>query len=149
MGDDLLLNRAESRVRYEVILPATAQAAPLARSALDEAILPHGLHARIDDARLVITELVTNAVRHGELRSGDDVIRLVIETDDDALYVEVKQPTPAIGVRPIEPRLDDPTSVGGFGLRLVDVTADQWGVEPGPPGHVWFQIRTDGSVSAK
>jgi hypothetical protein len=30
---------------------------------------------------------------------------------------------------------------GGFGLRLVRASADDWGFEAGPPGRVWFEFR--------
>ena len=43
------------------------------------------------DVRLLVSELVTNAVRHANLDDGD-VIGLVVELADDALRVEVHDP---------------------------------------------------------
>ena len=128
-------------MRRELILPADESAPRLARSALNDAIPLPVLNERADDARLAITEIAANAVRHGQLRPGQDTVRLVIDADDDHVRIEVGQSTAALGVRVIEPRLEDAIRVGGFGLRLVEQLADEWGVETGPPGHVWFEFR--------
>ena len=79
---------------------------------------------------------------HGQLRPGHDTIRLVIDADDDHLRIEMEQSTAAVDVRVVESRLEDAVRVGGFGLRLLDQIADDWGVEIGPPGHVWFEFRS-------
>ena len=131
-------------MRREVILPANEMAAPLARASLSGAIPPPDLLERGDDAQLAVTELAANAIRHGGLPH-DETLRLVIEADDDRVRVEVEQATPAVDVHVVTPRLDDPADVGGFGLRLVEHTADSWGHEPGPPGRVWFEFRRAGS----
>jgi len=131
-------------MRHEVILPANETAAPLARSSLSAAIPPPILLERVDDAQLAVTELAANAIRHGGLRV-DDTLRLVIEADDDRVRVEVEQATAANDVHVVSPRLDDPDDIGGFGLRLVERTADSWGHEPGPPGRVWFEFRRAGT----
>jgi anti-sigma regulatory factor (Ser/Thr protein kinase) len=131
-------------VRREVILPPDESAAPLARSSLSAAIPPPDLLERGDDAQLAVTELAANAIRHGDLHAGD-IVRLVIEADDDGVHVEVQQPTSARDVHVVAPRLDDPVHVGGFGLRLVEHTADSWGHDDGPPGRVWFEFRRPGT----
>jgi anti-sigma regulatory factor (Ser/Thr protein kinase) len=128
-------------MRQELILPGDESAPMRARSALDDAIPPPVLNGRVADARLAITELVTNAVRHGRQRPHQDTLRLVIETDEDYVRVEVEQSTPAIGLRVIEPPTEESPPVGGYGLRLVEQTADEWGFELGPPGQVWFEFR--------
>jgi len=107
---------------------------------LDDAIPPPALNGRSDDPRLAVTELVTNAVRHARLESAADVIHLRIEADDDHVRVEVEQPTPASDVHMVEGPGNDGRS-GGFGLQLVEASADTWGFEPGPPGRVWFEFR--------
>ncbi len=123
------------------LLPVNDRAARLARSVLAEAIPPPQLDGRSDDPRLALAELVTNAIKHGRLRPDADTVRLVIEADEDAVRVEVEQPTMANEVRVVEPRLDVPERIGGFGLRLVEEVADAWGYEAGPPGRVWCEFR--------
>jgi anti-sigma regulatory factor (Ser/Thr protein kinase) len=128
-------------MRHEIILPADETAPGMARSRLDQLIPPSTLNGRSDDARVAITELAANAVLHGHLRPDQDVVRLIIDVDDDHVRVEIEQPTEALRVRIVDPRLGDPDRVGGFGLRLVQELADDWGHDPGPPGIVWFELR--------
>jgi anti-sigma regulatory factor (Ser/Thr protein kinase) len=107
-------------------------------------IPPPDLLERGSDAELAVTELAANAIRHGGLPAGGTV-RLVVEADDDRVRVEVEQSTSAQDVHVVPPRLDDLRHVGGFGLRLVEHTADSWGHEDGPPGRVWFEFRRAGA----
>jgi anti-sigma regulatory factor (Ser/Thr protein kinase) len=128
-------------VRREVTLPATAAAPRLARAALGEATPPPDLGERLDDASLALTEVVTNAVVHGSLDAERDTITLVIDVDDSRLRAAVEQPT-VVAIHPdgLDRRIDAMPS-SGFGLRIVASTADDWGIEPGPPGHVWLEFR--------
>jgi anti-sigma regulatory factor (Ser/Thr protein kinase) len=97
------------------------------------------LRSRIDDAKTVISEVVTNAVKYGTgTGNGHDDIRVVIDSSDERVLVRVEQPLPADSVRPDGPR--PIAQFGGFGLLIVETLADAWGVESGPPGCVWFQI---------
>ena len=125
-------------IRREVILPATPEAPLLARAALNDALPARALGPRRDHARLVLSELVTNAVKHGNER-GRDVIRIVIEAEGESLRVEVEQPAATPDLQPAEAPLE-PQDLGGLGLYIVDELADDWGTEPGPPGHVWFEF---------
>ena len=115
-------------------------AGQLARAALDDAIPPPTLNGRSDDPRLAVTELVSNAVRHAGLETREALIHFRIEADDDHVRVEVEQPTSASGVHIVE-RPGTDLRPGGFGLGLVEASADDWGFEPGPPGRVWFEFR--------
>jgi anti-sigma regulatory factor (Ser/Thr protein kinase) len=87
---------------------------------------------------LVLSELVTNAVKYGT-GQGQDVLRIVIEAEGESLRVEIEQPRPATDLKAGEPRLDA-QDFGGLGLYIVDELADDWGTEPGPPGRVWFEF---------
>ena len=126
-------------MRTEINLPADGSAPMRARLALDDAIAPADLAERFVDARLAVTEIVVNALEHGRLDERD-TIRLIVETDDDRVRVEVEQPTPAKHVDRIRPPPHDGRP-GGFGLRLVEATVDAWGSDEGPPGVVWFELR--------
>jgi anti-sigma regulatory factor (Ser/Thr protein kinase) len=103
-----------------------------ARAAL--ARFDHGLApAREQDAELLLSELVTNAVRHG----GDGDLTLHLGRMDHRFRAEVVDQ--GDGFVP-EPRdRDDLRTPGGWGLPLVDSLADRWGTHRGST-HVWFEI---------
>jgi two-component sensor histidine kinase len=87
-----------------------------------------------------MTELIANALRHGGLDTSD-MIGLTIDVNDAHVRVDVEQPTRASGVRIVEELERGPS--GGFGLVIVDNLSTRWGVETGPPGHVWFEVKHD------
>jgi anti-sigma regulatory factor (Ser/Thr protein kinase) len=122
-------------VRVEHELPVTPEAAAEARHALGDMadVLPGG---RARDVRLLVSELVTNAVRHANLASGD-VILLVIELADSTLRVEVHDP--GGGFIPSAPS-PDPARPSGWGLYLVAELADRWGVDSDDQTLVWFEL---------
>ena len=129
---------SSERIAHEIKIAADRDAAAVARArlrGLDHPIL----QARIDDAAVALSEVVTNAIRHGGLHHGADELRLIVAAAVDRLRVIVEQPTAAAGVGIVEPRLD-PANPGGFGLRMVDQLTDLWGHDPGPPGQVWFEL---------
>jgi anti-sigma regulatory factor (Ser/Thr protein kinase) len=124
-------------MRREVRLPSTPVAPGVARAALDDVIPPPELAARSEHARLVVSEIVTNAVRYGSHPERDDIV-VLIEADELSLRVQVDQALAAAGIRAMRP---DPQRIGGFGLYLTEALADSWGYEPGPPGSVWFEFK--------
>jgi len=126
---------SEGPLRSETVVPADPRAAALARSVLDNE-MSSALLPRIADSKVVLSEVVANAVQHGTV-NGRGNIRLVVDLDSERLHVRVEQELSAVSVRPSYSPLPHP---GGFGLRIVEALADDWGAEPGPPGCVWFQI---------
>ena len=122
-------------MRLERVLPVSPAAAAEARHALDGLgeELPDG---RMRDVQLLVSELVTNAVRHANLGDGD-VIGLVVELADDALRVEVHDP--GGGFVPSTPS-PDPARPSGWGLYLVAELADRWGVDSEEATLVWFEL---------
>ena len=143
-GDDALLPRPThaqgSDNRIEVAFAAGPDAAAGARNtllalgpALDETLL--------GDIRLLVSELVTNSVRHsGAGRQA--VVDMRVEVDDDIVRVEVSDP--GNGFEP-KPRDLDRSRPGGWGLYLVDQLADRWGVEREDRTRVWFEIDAAGA----
>jgi anti-sigma regulatory factor (Ser/Thr protein kinase) len=89
----------------------------------------------LEDLRLLVTELITNALRHGGLGPGDKVL-LRARIEDDAVRVEVHDPGNDGLVRPRTPG----TRGGGYGLFLVDQLSRQWGVERDGGTLVWFEL---------
>jgi anti-sigma regulatory factor (Ser/Thr protein kinase) len=122
-------------MRYEVELARDPDSAAEARRALGE-VSDHLSPRRLEDARLLVSELVTNAIRHAGL-DVDDVIRLVVVTLDRALRIEVCDPGPGFEVSEPEP---DPARPSGWGLYLVRELSDRWGVEHREQTRVWFEL---------
>lgn len=116
--------------------PADESAPALARSAASSLIgqLPRHL---IDDILLLISELVTNSVRHAGL-NGTQRIELAVDLDARTIRVEVRDP--GSGFEP-HPRRPSPDRGSGWGLHLVELLADRWGVNGGDAGTVtWFEL---------
>ena len=82
-----------------------------------------------DDAVLVLSELVTNAMVHAA-----DGCTIEVRHRDDMLRLEVRDRSPQAPVM----RLVGPSDIGGRGLRVVDAVAEAWGWEPTADGkRVW------------
>ena len=90
-------------------------------------------HDRLEDATLLVSELVTNAVKYGP---EDEAIELTIAADDQHVRFTVHDR--GRGPLPEMRDADDPTP-GGHGLRLVDALADRWGTARGST-RVWFEL---------
>jgi anti-sigma regulatory factor (Ser/Thr protein kinase) len=112
--------------------PTAAAAARHALVALEERVDPGVL----EDIRLLVSELVTNAVRHAQTPNGGEVA-LEVAIDPPRLRVEVADPGTGFDPRP---RDDEMTRPGGWGLFLVDRVADRWGVVRDRMNCVWFEI---------
>ena len=89
---------------------------------------------------LLVSELVTNSVRHSGLRE-DERILLRARSDDACTYVEICDQGRSGRVPDRrEPSLDA-LEPGGLGLMLVDEMADRWGVRRHDDETcVWFEL---------
>lgn len=95
----------------------------------------------LGDLRLLVSELVTNSVRHAGL-GADDAIALEISVSPRRVRVEVTDVGPGFDRHVPEPKAD---RTGGYGLFLVDRLADRWGVVNGELTRVWFEIDHGGA----
>jgi anti-sigma regulatory factor (Ser/Thr protein kinase) len=86
--------------------------------------------------RLLVSELVTNAVRHG---GHGEPVELRAHWNSE-VHVEVIDHGDGFTPHPRAGQLDDP---GGFGLFLVGRLADRWGVETNDATRVWFVLHRD------
>lgn len=93
---------------------------------------------KLDHLRLLVSELVTNAVRHAGLEA-HELIDLRVAVQDRSIRVEVRDSGPGFEKAPSEPL---PEQVSGRGLYLVELLSDRWGVEQGNPVCVWFELST-------
>ena len=112
--------------------PYAVTAARLALAEIDE--LVDESHAF--DVRLLVSELVTNSVQHAKV-GPDESIQLDVSIDSELIRVQIADHGPGF---------EPPTDAGGadrdrgWGLFFVSQLAHRWGVEPGDPGFVWFEI---------
>jgi anti-sigma regulatory factor (Ser/Thr protein kinase) len=118
-------------------LPARPEAVSAARKALaslngDLHLVSHG---RLRDAQLLVSELVTNGMRH----SRHDEVSLTVRADSAVLRVEVANTgTPFEQDALRTPSYD---RAGGWGLRIVELLAHRWGIDSrGEEVQVWFEI---------
>jgi anti-sigma regulatory factor (Ser/Thr protein kinase) len=134
----------ETRV---IVQPSTEPVAAVARTraAVADFLDELDLDECSPDVLLVVSELVTNVVKHAggppclAVRHRRRPHRLTIEvTDSDGDHVP--QVVIATGDEP-----SAPGDVGGWGLRLVDRVASRWGVRPGPSctKAVWAEFDID------
>lgn len=91
-----------------------------------------GCDSLADDAQLLVSELVSNAVLH----AGTE-ITLVLDLDGERLRIEVSDRD---GVLPRH-RAPEPEATTGRGLLIVDRLSDRWGSTPRPDGKiVWAEL---------
>ncbi|MBA5221236.1 ATP-binding protein [Streptomyces griseoaurantiacus] len=108
--------------------PADAASVPRARRAVIDS-LPHALRPHLgEDLRLLTSELVTNAIRHGTCPKSENLIELVLWPADGHYWLAVSDP----GTGKPTVTHPDPTSETGRGLLLVDHLAATWTVRPRP-----------------
>ncbi len=122
-------------VALNLRLPAQCDAPASARRAL------RGLGRYVDDdalsrTELLVSELVTNSVRHGGL-DADDPICVVITVGDRMLRAEVADPGAGFDPGAATPR---PDQTGGYGLFLLEQLAQRWGVSRDGGTRVWFEL---------
>lgn len=90
-----------------------------------------------EEATLLLSEVVTNAVRHADLDERD-AIRVHVRLHPGVVRIDVSDP--GVGFDPGRDRIDEPEA--GWGLRLLDRLATRWGVERGVRTTVWFEVAT-------
>lgn len=119
-----------------VALPAVPESIPRSREVLD------GLRGELDesvldDLRLIVSELVTNSIRHAGMRTGDP-IDLEVSVDESTIRLELRDRG-----RGFEPPVT-PTNLfqeSGWGLFLISQLTDRWGVSTeGGLTTVWIEI---------
>jgi anti-sigma regulatory factor (Ser/Thr protein kinase) len=118
----------------ELTLPAEPESVAEARAKVCDAIEPYLADGASDTLRLLVSEVVTNAVKHGgkahplELHAHwNSEVRIEVTDHGNGF-------TPA-------PRTGAPDEPGGFGLFLVGRLADRWGVDTNDATRVWFVLR--------
>ncbi|HWE08179.1 MAG TPA: ATP-binding protein [Solirubrobacteraceae bacterium] len=119
----------------ELALTRASSAPAAARDWLTSSFEGRLERPELDQAKLLVSELVSNSVRHG---LGDITVRA--ELDEERLLVEVMDEGSGVE-REIRKR--DFDAVGGWGLTIVDAVASRWGIHEGTT-HVWFEVERPG-----
>ena len=115
-----------------------------ARTAVLNCGLPPSTNTQ--DLALMVSEVVTNAVRHGTGPGGELMLR--VEMLRNTVHVELEEigisgwppGLPGSPRRPAEAAAKKPP-IGGWGLQLVQDLSDRWGVHEKPNRSVWFDLK--------
>ena len=90
----------------------------------------------METLRLLVTELVTNSVRH----TAADSVTLRVAVGKAAVLTEVADTGPGFDPEKCVQHAGDHNT--GWGLFLVERLASSWGVKhDGPSKRVWFELR--------
>ncbi|MET0907851.1 MAG: GAF domain-containing protein [Ilumatobacteraceae bacterium] len=120
--------------RLHVELPCSLQAPGIARRAFESWLTLQGASPRLSgDAQLIVSELVTNAVRHGRSSS-----TLTASSGGGVLRIEVHDQAPTLAA--ITPSVDGSS---GHGLAIVQRLSHSWGCVAHDSGKmVWSEIHS-------
>ena len=125
--------------------PYAVTASRLALAGLEDRLDPNVLF----DIRLLVSELVTNCVKHAAIGPEDSIV-LSVDFRDDRVRVSVRDDGPGFEP-PKAPLTEEAAEAGsGWGLFLVDQLSEDWGVERQAGATVWFELqrsRDDGAKS--
>ena len=115
--------------------PYAVTASRLALAGLEDRLDPNVLF----DIRLLVSELVTNCVKHAQV-GPDESIVLSVAIRDDSVRVSVADQGPGFEPPDAPPSEEDAEAGGGWGLFLVEQLARSWGVERQQGATVWFEL---------
>jgi anti-sigma regulatory factor (Ser/Thr protein kinase) len=123
-------------VTVDVRLHPVAGSVPQARAALD--VLRDAVSEdRLEDLRLVVSELVTNSIRHAGLEASS-MISLRVSTTAAVIRVEIHDDGPGFDAT-VQPASMYQES--GWGLYLIAQLSDRWGATTDAGGTtVWLEI---------
>lgn len=121
----------------EVVVALDPRAPGAARNFVVQCLRGRVLAAAVDSAQLVMSELVTNSLRHGGAPMDEVVVSVELMPAWFRVGVRDSGSNAVIVVQP--PNLE---AGGGFGLNLVQMLSERWGVERLAAGgtQVWAQL---------
>lgn len=121
---------------FQITVPAGPAAPATARHALLDWLSPRVTNGLLTDAPLVVSELVTNSLRHGGLPDAANV-RVFADLTDGVLRLEVEDAGTA---GTVTRRAPNRNRGGGFGLNIIDALAARWGVQRDRGTLVWVEL---------
>jgi anti-sigma regulatory factor (Ser/Thr protein kinase) len=122
----------------EVMVSLDARAPAAARDLVVRCLERRVAASALDSAQLVVSELVTNSFRHADAPMDEVVVSVELMPGWFRVGVQDSGSDAVIAARPA-----DPDTGGGFGLNLVQMLSQRWGVERLAEGgtQVWAQLR--------
>ena len=133
-------------VRLDLQLAARPESAAAARRAIEALDMPDTL---IADAKLLVSELVTNSVRHAGL-GPEDSIQVTIRWSGSGLRVIVWDRTTDLALSPVVgPFRPAPGADSGWGLFLVDRIARRWGTSLDRRAGYWFELELEPAEASR
>jgi len=119
------------------MLPSTPESVPIARFHIRAALSFHQLDEYADDAAIITSELVTNAIQHA-CGGGTATVRVTLlrAWNPEAVTVVVTDTSPEGPVT----RMAPDGSERGRGLRIVDELSDCWGWNPEDDGKAVYAV---------
>jgi anti-sigma regulatory factor (Ser/Thr protein kinase) len=113
-------------------LPATPASVPAGRHLVRSVLVEWGLDALLETAELLVSELITNGIKHAQ-----SYVHITVRVNGD-LTITVTDSRPDLLPVPLD-NLRDPEADGGRGLALIATLSDDWGVHrDGASKSVWF-----------
>ena len=137
-----LASRTEDRPDVGELLnlriPLGAQAPGVARSVVARGLAEQVAPSVLEITLLLVSELVTNSVRHSGVPEGEDIV-VRVHVGRDMCHLEVEDPG-RDGIIATQP--PDSHRGPGMGLNLVALLSERWGVVRGVQGptRVWAQV---------
>ena len=122
----------------EVMIALDARAPGAARTVVAQFLGERVVASDLYSARLLVSELVTNSLRHSGGPAGDQVVvSVALKPDSVRIGVQDSGLDAVIAVRPL-----DVQTGAGLGLNLVRMLSERWGVErlAGGGTQVWAQL---------
>jgi anti-sigma regulatory factor (Ser/Thr protein kinase) len=130
------------QLRAVVELPATLRSAATARAVIRALLLGWGLKPIVDDAELVVSELVSNAVEHAP---GSDTYELEVVRRGTGVRIYLADGS---SIKPVVAKLahDRPR---GRGMRIVEALTSSWGSDNHDGGkRVWVDLEAGADDNA-
>ena len=119
----------------ELELPATPASVPAGRRLVRSVLVEWGLDGLVDTAELLVSELVTNGIKHAK-----SYVHITVHANH-VLRITVTDSRPDLLPVPLD-EMSDLEADGGRGLALVATLSDDWGVHRDQQSKsIWFSLR--------
>ena len=131
------MRRPQPGLRLDLRVKARAENVSAVRRAIEALDLAPAL---IEDAKLLVSELVTNSIRHAGLGPEDDIV-IAVSWSGRVLRVIVWDRTIDATLSPVAGAFRPPPGAeSGWGLFLVDHIASRWGTSLDRRAGYWLEL---------